>query len=213
MHLNVSNKLKKKYNFSDDFLIGSILPDIYKKTIMTRDQSHFLKEVIVRKESKVSLPDLERFMEENKNNNKDEVVLGYLVHLVEDYIWFRDYSTVYVIYCGQDKNGKEHFRYKKENYKVLHGEKHFITRIYSDYSYYDNILSKEENLDLENIKKITSKYLKNDKKSIDVINESVIIHDMGNINKTYFITKKDMDNYIKKSLKMSEEILDKFMNK
>ncbi len=42
MHLTSLYRLKKKYNYTDDFIIGGIAPDIIKRAI-GRDDSHFIE--------------------------------------------------------------------------------------------------------------------------------------------------------------------------
>ena len=65
MHLCISSKIKEKYNFNNNFLIGCILPDIYKKVSSNRDETHYIKRFYDH-ESFIDLPDLNRYISEHK---------------------------------------------------------------------------------------------------------------------------------------------------
>lgn len=93
MHLCISEKIGKKYGFGNNFLIGCTLPDIYKKTTMSRSESHYLRDFVVDDGSILKLPDLPKFIDDNKTKLNDEITLGYFAHLVEDYNWFRYFSN------------------------------------------------------------------------------------------------------------------------
>ena len=95
MHFCISDQLRKKYNFGSKFMVGSVLPDIYKRTTMSRDESHFI-EKIVEDGYSYHLPNLDRFVEENKEKiTTDDITIGYYAHLVEDYVWFKYVSGLF----------------------------------------------------------------------------------------------------------------------
>ena len=112
MHIAISTKLKEKFSFGNDFLLGAILPDIYKILLKEGNlrKTHF--------EIEKYIPNINKFCEEYKNK-KSEIVYGYLAHLVQDKVWFDEYVRKY----AEDlKDGN--YRYVKDN--AIHTEKDFL---------------------------------------------------------------------------------------
>ncbi len=69
MHLAISEEVRKELNLSDDFILGSVLPDIIKMIIKDRKKTHF--------EDIEDIVNLDKFLRlQNKLN--DEVVLRIL---------------------------------------------------------------------------------------------------------------------------------------
>lgn len=69
MHLAISEEVRKELNLSDDFILGSVLPDIIKQIIKDRKKTHF--------EDIEDIVNLDKFLRlQNKLNN--EVVLRIL---------------------------------------------------------------------------------------------------------------------------------------
>lgn len=69
MHLAISEEVRKELNLSDDFILGSVLPDIIKMIIKDRKKTHF--------EDIEDIVNLDKFLRlQNKLNN--EVVLRIL---------------------------------------------------------------------------------------------------------------------------------------
>ena len=139
MHICISEEIRKKYCFSNKFLIGCLLPDIYKRTTMTRDESHYIVKTV--EDGYIyQLPDLNRYVEENKDDFlKDEVKIGYYTHLVEDYVWFK-YVSGHISKVREDEEDKDIVRYRKDNFKVPHLEEEYCTEIYKDYSNFNEWL-------------------------------------------------------------------------
>lgn len=66
MHLAISEEVRKELNLSDDFILGSVLPDIIKMIIKDRKKTHF--------EDIEDIVNLDKFLRlQNKLN--DEVIL------------------------------------------------------------------------------------------------------------------------------------------
>ena len=125
MHLAISDKVKKKLKLSDEFVYGSILPDILKEEGQDRDATHYIKEKVIK--GKVQrLPDISMAIENIEILGNKEVALGYVAHLIEDYIWFSIYIPSYA-----EKNADKYI-YLKDNF--LHTEQEFYDNIYLDYS-------------------------------------------------------------------------------
>ena len=87
MHIAISKKLKEKFSFGDDFILGTVLPDLYKILLKNREITHFEEE-----NSREWIPNVEKFCEEYKDK-QTEIVYGYLAHLVQDKIWFKEYHN------------------------------------------------------------------------------------------------------------------------
>lgn len=69
MHLAISEEVRKELNLSDDFILGSVLPDIIKMIIKDRKKTHF--------EDIEDIVNLDKFLRlQNKLN--DEVILRIL---------------------------------------------------------------------------------------------------------------------------------------
>ncbi len=211
MHLCISELYRKKHNLGDRFIYGSILPDIYKKTIMTKNESHYIKEIILNNEI-ARLPDIDEYIRINKNKNKDELTIGYLAHLIEDYVWFKDIIIEHVKESGINEYGVMQYRYKKENYEVLHDNKHFIENIYADYSNLDEYLIESVPIDIEKIKEEIKSFLNNDEKMNQAIDELIVVHKHIEGRDNFFITEEVVNNYINQSLELLEEKINEFTN-
>ena len=83
IHLCVASELNKKLKVDnyDEFLLGSIAPDIAKVIGTSRDVAHFIDRKIS------SYPNALKFLD--KYNLKNDFFLGYFVHLYTDYLWFK----------------------------------------------------------------------------------------------------------------------------
>lgn len=91
MHLYVSNKVKEKLGLSTKFLYGSVKPDIIKTINNDRQGSHYIKVVNISGEIR-ELPDISKAIKSvMKLECDNEIKLGYIAHLVQDYIWFNNY--------------------------------------------------------------------------------------------------------------------------
>lgn len=155
------NKVLKRDN--SKLLIGSIAPDISKQIGQDRTISHFIFED--------GLIDLDKFLDKYKNNLDDDFVLGYYIHLLTDYFWFKYFMpeiTNYSIIKTLD--GKELKLSKEEICKY----------IYNDYTNINIRVINEYNMDL----KIFFNELPEIKKIIEEIpmdKLQVIIDKAGNI--------------------------------
>ena len=83
IHIAVAHELNKKLMRDEQkLLIGTIAPDISKLIGKTKKDSHFLNE-------EENIPDLYKFLTKYKNNLSDDFVMGYYIHLLTDYFWFK----------------------------------------------------------------------------------------------------------------------------
>ena len=79
IHIAIAHKVNKKLNLNDDFILGSVLPDILdgyiikSSNITDKNLSHF------RINHKISL---DYFLEKYHDKLNNPIVLGFLVHLI-----------------------------------------------------------------------------------------------------------------------------------
>ena len=133
MHLAISNKLKEIYNYSDDFLVGAIAPDLLKK-VYTRDVTHYIKQIQLEGEIR-RYPDIDKFLNENKEKN-DEYFFGYLAHLVQDKIWFNEYMPKVIKRLTREK-----CMYIKNN--VIVSEREATLDLYNEYAIAGEYIAKK----------------------------------------------------------------------
>lgn len=164
IHMAVANEVNKVLKRDNSkLLIGSIAPDISKQIGQDRTISHFIFED--------GLIDLDKFLDKYKNNLDDDFVLGYYIHLLTDYFWFKYFMpeiTNYSIIKTLD--GKELNLSKEE----------ICEYIYNDYTNVNIRVINEYNMDL----KIFFNELPEIKKIIEEIpmdKLQVIIDKAGNI--------------------------------
>ena len=133
IHMAVANEVNKVLKRDNSkLLIGSIAPDISKQIGQDRTISHFIFED--------GLIDLDKFLDKYKNNLDDDFVLGYYIHLLTDYFWFKYFMpeiTNYSIIKTLD--GKELSLSKEEICKY----------IYNDYTNINIRVINEYNMDLK----------------------------------------------------------------
>lgn len=170
MHICISNLIKQKYEYSYDFLLGSIMPDILKKTGMDKNKVHY------RTNEDYTLYEIENYAKEkNLRENKDELDLGYLLHLIEDKILAKHINTK----IKEIKiDGQEYITYLFDN-DSLHKKQEFINMIHNEYAIVDDYLLKKYNI---NIDYITKRILRSNK---DQNLEEIIVNEL----KQYSVNK------------------------
>ena len=127
MHVCVSNIVKEKLNLTNKFLVGTVMPDLIKLEKDERTKSHYLKKFVYNNGVK-ELPDINKFITDNKDNLNDEEKLGYLAHLIEDRIWFEKYIPKYI----KCMNNNENLVICLKN-GCFKDAKQFTNELYSDY--------------------------------------------------------------------------------
>ena len=101
IHLCVAKKVNSYLNLNErEFSLGAIAPDIAKQVGVTKNKSHFLDE----NDSEDTPPHYERFIKKYKKYLDRPFELGYLVHLMTDYYWFKDYVYKYIEDYTNDKS-------------------------------------------------------------------------------------------------------------
>ena len=170
-HIYMGNILKQKYNLNDEFLYGSIMPDVLTRTIDGQNKviTHYLRHGILYG-SEGDYPDIERFLNENKYilpNSK--MMQGYVSHLIEDMLWF----SVYIPSIATKKDGKIIFN--KDN--SIHTDSEFKSAIYSDYPLIDRYLIKKSNLNILNLREEFLRFT-DDEKLKDSIKDNFKLFDI-----------------------------------
>ena len=170
-HIYMGNILKQKYNLNDEFLYGSIMPDVLTRTIDGQNKviTHYLRHGILYG-SEGDYPDIERFLNENKYilpNSK--MMQGYVSHLIEDMLWF----CVYIPSIATKKDGKIIFN--KDN--SIHTDPEFKSAIYSDYPLIDRYLLKKSNLNILNLREEFLRFT-DDEKLKDSIKDNFKLFDI-----------------------------------
>ncbi len=196
LHICASNIVKEELNLSDNFLAGSVLPDLKKMIGIDRNITHYLKYTIDENGEVMHLPDLDSFIKDNTFNLSDEKVLGCYAHLIEDKIWFEKFVRKYIKLNDKDldivTDVKTNEKYKFEV---------FSKRMYSDYYNIEKKVISKYHLNLNNLaKKIVSKL--NDNVLVNCFETSLNNNEKYKIsNKTFYITNEDVEEYISTSKK------------
>ena len=205
MHLCVANELKKKYKFSDRFIVGELMPDLLKMAGKEKNQTHYLQEVIEDSGVK-TLPNVLKYEEENAENIKDEKVLGYMSHLVQDKVWYDKYIGKY---AKTDANDIDKIEYLQ--YNITKKAKDFSKDMYNDYINTNKYLAEKYDLDITGIKN-TLKGLSKDKIIKDKIDKAFKFNDIDFKKQNVFITEDDLENYINEAVKKSSIEIDKILD-
>lgn len=205
VHLAISNEIKKKYNFSDRFLFGSIMPDIRKRICEDRDATHYIEEIYLGNNNIKRLPNLERYIKENKEKiaQKDEYVLGYFAHLVQDRIWFDKYISRFVEFKADTLEVV--YMYSEE--RMVERE-YWVKQMYNDYAKLEQYVLDKFNLDKNDIVQRmlmqTSDY-----KVKETIKSELRDFDIDKKIKREVLTQNQMDEYFEESIK---ETFDMYRN-
>lgn len=182
MHFGMTKILMEKYNLDKEVLLGSILPDILKLSkLNTRKESHYIIE-------NSELSDLEKYKNLYLQDEKEQVNLGYLLHLIQDNIWNN--------YLNEFKN------------QANENDKDFIEKIYSDMNICDKYVLKEINMNKEKFGKIKNeiKMLSNNSKVQQGIEDFFYIRKIKNSNINY-ISTDILKEYVHKALEACEKYM------
>lgn len=134
IHMCVAHEVSKKIKLKNynEFLLGTIAPDISKRIGWSRDLSHFI-------DSDTTYPDLNRFLKKYGDKLDNDFILGYYVHLYTDYLWFK-------YFIGDIKY--EGLITLKDGTKIDYDFSTFQKYLYNDYTNLNVKLLDEYDLDL-----------------------------------------------------------------
>lgn len=196
MHIYISKRIQEELNLSNKFLAGSVLPDMIKIKTMDRKGTHYIKEV---ENSTKRLPDLEKFLDENKSRFNDEIVLGYYAHLIEDKIWFDNYIDSFAK-CIDEEN----ILYTSDN--TIHSPEQFRKDIYADYVSVDNYLITQSNMDIDSVRSNIKKELVG--YDVDnVVEENIQFPTLPDDARIIFISQSCLEDYINESVNVVKDEL------
>jgi len=134
IHIAVAHEVNKTLKRENTkILIGSIAPDLSKLVLETKVKSHFV-------DNDDDIPNLDKFLEEYKNNLNDDFVMGYYIHLYTDYLWTKYFITEFL---------NKDMITKKDGTKVKLNGNMAILYIYNDYTNLNIKLIEKYNLDLK----------------------------------------------------------------
>ena len=195
MHAIASREIFNKYNLSDKFMAGCIMPDIYSKCGIDRNIIHFIDE------SNSNLPNYNNYIKIHKDISKDDLKLGYLSHLIQDYVWYSKFDIRYVKIISNDP---VKVKYLFDN--SVHTSREYDKDMYKDYDYMDNYLCKKYNFSIEDLKsRIITYYDFNGLK--ENLDKYFCLHEYDSKRKNLFLTQEDVDEYIEMSIKVVDDIL------
>lgn len=134
IHIAVANEVNKRLKRQEsEYLIGSIAPDIAKIVGIDRNVTHFQK-------TKKDFPDTDKFLNKYKKNTDNDFVMGYYIHLLTDYFWFKYFFSEIV---------NENTITKLNGDRVKLSNEELTKLIYDDYTNLNLKLIEEYNLDLK----------------------------------------------------------------
>ena len=136
IHLCVAKKVNSFLQMDERLLsLGAIAPDIAKQVGESKNKSHFLDE----DEREDTPPHYERFIEKYKNELNQPFEMGYLIHLMTDYYWFKDYINEYINDFTEENRVKNYIALKDviyNDYTRLNQE--LIDKYMLDLYYFQN---------------------------------------------------------------------------
>jgi hypothetical protein len=189
MHIYISQCVQKDLNLSDKFLAGSILPDMIKLKTLDREATHYIKSI---RGTNKRLPDLKKFLKENRDKLDDEIMLGYYAHLIEDKIWFDIYIDSFAKCID-----KENILYTKDN--TLHSQQEFRRDMYADYVNVDRYIIEKNNMNIDeirmDIKRQLGKY-----KLDNIIDENVVFPRSSGNERIRFISQSCLCDYLNQAI-------------
>lgn len=196
MHICISNIVKRKLNLTDKFIYGSVLPDVIKILNNDRQGTHYLKEIVV-DGKKRNLPEIDKAIKELNISDK-EIKLGYIAHLVEDFIWFNKYLPSFAKKVDENK-----IVYLDGS---IHTEQEFRNDIYSDYTNSNKYIASKCNTDIEELKtSLETIVMDNSHKKL--IHSFLEYMKESDVTKIKLMTKESIDEYIDESAKEVEKIV------
>ena len=182
IHLYIGKKIMEKYNYSNSFLLGEIMPDIIKITGIKKEITHYMKND---REYDLSL-----YINNNLKENITDENLGCFAHLLQDKLFDKYLETRAVpVY----KNNNKYAKYLYND--MIVEEQDFMDRLYDEYAIFDNILISEHGFDFNKIKDIILKENKYNEYT-NVIKEQLIKHPVIKYNNMELLQKDKLFEYI-----------------
>ncbi len=123
IHLAVANEINKVLNKDyKSIMIGAIAPDIWKQVgEVSKLPSHFLDN------DETDVPNIDRFLDKYKDMLNNDFVMGYYIHLLTDYYWFK-------YFLPSIFNESKSILTRLDGTKIYLTEKELGEYIYNDYT-------------------------------------------------------------------------------
>lgn len=191
MHIAVAKKVNEYLLMDEKMLfLGTIAPDISKQVGTSRDLSHFI-------DNKQGIPNINKFYNKYKNYLNNPFDMGYYIHLLTDYYWFKEFIPVRIKKIKiTDKNGN----------KVERSIDEISQMIYNDYTNLNVSLIEHYDLSLKLFYE-EIEYPRTPINEIPINKLKVIVDQMGIIikesteGKTYVMELNDVYNFIDETAK------------
>ena len=197
MHMCISDIVKRRLNLTEKYVYGSVLPDVLKGITKDRKKTHYLFSQKVNDEVR-TLPNIDKAIQELNFEDK-EIKLGYISHLIEDYIWFNKYVPAYAKILSD-----EEMMYFKDGSK--HSSDEFRDDIYRDYLNSGAYVIDKCEVDMEVLKEKMYKDI-TDKKHINLIEENMVYITNKGVSDNVFMTKESIDEYIKETVEEVQKVM------
>lgn len=186
MHICVSNVIKQKYDYGYEFLYGSIMPDILKISGEDKNKIHY------RTNENYSLYEIDKFVKEKLQREKNEYNLGYLSHLIQDKL-LANYTNKKIKETKIDS--QEYITYLFDN-NSLHKKQEFLDLIHNEYSIIDDYLIRKYALNIDYILKRILRVNKEEKYE-KIIQNELKIHDIIPESHLKIFSILDIEQYIR----------------
>lgn len=198
LHLCIAQKIAKKFNFSINYVKGSILPDLT-KTLEgeTRTKTHYITEY---ENGVLDVPNLEEFLKQNNLDSEEK--LGIYSHLIEDKIYFENFVSSYIEIIDNDKQ-KIKFKFD-EKIRDFEGYQKIF---YSDFKRLNYYLIKKYELNITKIRDELLDTIENEKLK-EILKMYIREYEYENIQPIIF-DENEADKYIETCY---EEIVKKIKN-
>ena len=198
IHIAVAKELNKRLKRNEsEYLIGSIAPDIAKIVGISRNLTHF-------ETDDTAIPNLDYFLSKYKKDLNNDFVMGYYIHLLTDYFWYKYFYTDIV---------NENTITELDGTQLKLSWEEIRDMIYNDYTNLNIKLIEEYNLDL--------KVFYNDLPDIENIIEEIpmdrldklmektgLIIENSKLNKAYAFNMEDVRTFIKTCIELTISVLE-----
>lgn len=222
IHLATAKKVLEKINIEDenDFIFGNILPDI-ENGYLFRDVSHIVSHPITHYDlyPREKFSSHNRFFNIYEDNMNNKVILGYLVHLLTDNLWNKDFYEKKAIFNEKEIVGiKLLEKVENSNFDTVRKIKQRDFKIFADYlfskdcvvepTFDQKLIEKSNAISVININE------KDIKKSIDYINKEKIDSKIKDIKLEYktFSEREIEEFFIEVTNKIIEYLTKEVLN-
>lgn len=132
VHLKIANKLAKKYNYTEDFIIGNVLPDTMNGFVISNPSNIFHHSITHYSEKTafgVPKINMDKFLEKNKSKLNNELVLGIYSHLLADFCFNKytiekhtiqkDDRLIPILSNGNENEKRATMQIKQEDFRIF----------------------------------------------------------------------------------------------